>query len=118
MPFYKRFYSPGELQFIITSTYRRTPTFSSERFRRDFVEVLNHLRLEMQFHLVGWVLMPEHFHLLGKPKPARTRGHYEFDPPASEGPNGATHPRCPSQAPGKQWLPEDAGAIPSAAERP
>ncbi len=90
--------------------------FSSERFRRDFVEVLNHVRLERQFLLVGWVLVPEHFHRLGKPKLARTSGHHEFDPPASEGPNGARPPRCPWPAPGKQWLPEDAGAIPSASE--
>ncbi len=118
MPFYRGYFHPGQLQFIGTSTYRRAPIFSSERLRRDFVEVLNHLRLEMQFLLVGWVLRPDHFHLLGKPKLARTSGHDEFDPPASEGSNGATHPRCPSPAPGKQLLPEDAGAIPSAAERP
>ncbi len=108
MPFDRRYFHPGPLQFITTSPDRRAPIFSSDRFRRDFVEVLNHLRLEMQFLLVGWVLMPDHFHLLGKPKLARTSGQDEFDPPASEGPNGATHPRCPSQAPGKQLLPEEA----------
>ncbi len=46
MPFYRRYFHPGQLQFITTSTYRRAPIFSSDRFRRDFVEVLNHLRLE------------------------------------------------------------------------
>ncbi len=38
MPFYHRVYSPGELQFITTSTYRRTPLFLSDRFRRGFVQ--------------------------------------------------------------------------------
>jgi hypothetical protein len=32
MPIYHRTYSPGELQFITTSTYRRTPVFFSPRF--------------------------------------------------------------------------------------
>ncbi len=56
MPFYRRSFHPGQLQLITTSTDRRAPIFSSDRFRRDFVEVLKHLRLEMQFLLVGWVL--------------------------------------------------------------
>jgi putative transposase len=70
MPFYRRYYHPGQLQFVTSSTYRRTPVFSSQRFCRDFVEVLDGLRHEMQFLLVGWVLMPDHFHLLIKPEPA------------------------------------------------
>jgi len=72
MPFYRRYFHPGQLQFITTRTYRRTPIFSSDRFRRDFVEALTQLRLEMQFLLVGWVFMPDHFHLLIKPEPADT----------------------------------------------
>ena len=32
VPIYHRIYSPGELQFIATSTYRRVPIFRSERF--------------------------------------------------------------------------------------
>lgn len=35
-----------------------------------FVDVLRQLRQEKGFLLVGWVLMPEHFHLLIKPEPA------------------------------------------------
>ncbi len=44
MPLYKRHYSPGQLQFITTSTYRRAPLFLSECFPRCFVETLAHLR--------------------------------------------------------------------------
>ncbi len=75
MPFCRRYFHPGQLQFITTRTDHRAPIFSSDRFRRDFVEVLNHLRLERQFLLVGWVLMPEHFHRLASPnwpEPAAT----------------------------------------------
>ena len=69
MPFYKRHYSPGQLQFVTASTYRRAPLFISERFRRGFVETLAQARQEMTFRLIGWVLMPDHFHLLLKPEP-------------------------------------------------
>ncbi len=53
MPFYPRVYSPGELQFITTSTYRRTPLFLSDRFRRSFVQRLEERRQEWRFLLTG-----------------------------------------------------------------
>jgi hypothetical protein len=40
-PVFHRIYSPGELQFITTSTYRRMPLFLSDRFRRWFVQRLS-----------------------------------------------------------------------------
>jgi len=72
MPLYHRVYSPGELQFITTSTYRRTFLFLADRFRRCFVQRLDEVRQELHFLLIGWVLMPEHFHVLIKPEPAQT----------------------------------------------
>ena len=72
MPSYHRVYGPGELQFITSSTYRRTPLFLSELFRRCFVRRLDEVRQEWHFLLIGWVLMPEHFHVLIKPEPAET----------------------------------------------
>lgn len=72
MPRYHRRYSPGQLQFINSSTYRRVPLFLSDRFRRNFVSTLAGIRKELGFLLIGWVLMPEHFHLLIKPEPADT----------------------------------------------
>jgi len=72
MPYHKRQYSPGKLQFITASTYRRAPLFLSERFCRCFVETLAEARQATQFLLIGWVLMPDHFHLLIKPEPAET----------------------------------------------
>ena len=35
-----------------------------------FVETLRQLRHETGFLVIGWVLMPEHFHLLIRPQPA------------------------------------------------
>ena len=70
MPVYQRHYPPGELQFITASTYCRAPLFLSDRFRSVFVEALAATRQKIEFLLIGWVLMPEHFHLLLKPEPA------------------------------------------------
>ena len=47
MPFYHRVYSSGELPFITTSTYRRTPLFLSDRFR--LVERLDEVRQELDY---------------------------------------------------------------------
>jgi len=65
VPVSRRHFAPGQLQFITSSTYRRTMLFDSHRFRCDFVEVLRQFRRETGFLLVGWVLMPEHFQRLG-----------------------------------------------------
>ena len=72
MPVYRRYFDPGQLQFITSSTYRRVKLFDSERFRRDFVDVLRQLREQWGFLLIGWVVMPEHFHLLLQPQPAES----------------------------------------------
>ena len=72
MPTSKRHFAPGQLQFLTSSTYRRARLFASDRFRWSFVEVLEQLRSEMGFLLIGWVLMPDHFHLLIKPEPAES----------------------------------------------
>ena len=70
MPVYGRHFSPGHLQFITTSTHRRNPLFTCQRFCWTFVETLRQVRQETGPLLLGWVLMPEHFHLLIKPEPA------------------------------------------------
>ena len=72
MPCYHRVFEPGQLQFITSSTYRRVPVFVSESFCQTFAEVLGTLRQEFGFRLVGWVLMPDHFHLLIRPWPAES----------------------------------------------
>jgi putative transposase len=72
MPWYHRLYRPGELQFLTASTYRRTPLFRADRFRRCFVQRWEEVRQQLHLRLIGWVLMPEHFHLLIQPQPAGT----------------------------------------------
>ena len=74
MPVYHRTYSPGELQFITTSTYRRTPVFFSPRFCHYFVQRLEEVRQKMHCLLIGWVPTRPltDFHLLLKPQPAQS----------------------------------------------
>jgi putative transposase len=70
VPISGRHFEPGQLRFTTTSTYRRVPIFSIPKFPQLFVEALRAARSKFSFLLVGWVLMPEHFHLLFQPWPA------------------------------------------------
>jgi putative transposase len=60
----KRYYGRKHLHFITCSCYRRRPGLGS-RLRRDlFLRVLEQVRQRYRFSVVGYVVMPEHFHLL------------------------------------------------------
>ena len=60
----KRICGFGHLHFITFSCYRRLPLLRSARARNVFVRVLHQVRREHGFKLVGYVVMPEHVHLL------------------------------------------------------
>lgn len=63
----KHFEVPGEAHFLTFSCYKRLPLFSKDRTRRWIVDALDQARSKHQFDLWGWVIMPEHVHLLIKP---------------------------------------------------
>lgn len=64
----RRIYGFGHLHFITFSCYRRLPLLGAARSRTIFVEVLGEIRQRHKFKLVGYVVMPEHVHLLmGEP---------------------------------------------------
>jgi putative transposase len=58
------YYGLNHLHLLTRSTYRRTRLYDSERFKNHWVDTLGELRQELGFRIVGYVLMPEHFHLL------------------------------------------------------
>ena len=60
----KRYYGQGHLHFITCSCYRRLPLLRSTRARNLLVKVLGQVRRDYGFALVGYVVMPEHIHLL------------------------------------------------------
>jgi putative transposase len=60
----KHYYGLNHLHYLTRSTYRRARLFDSERFKHQFVGTLDVLRSELHFKIIGYVLMPEHLHLL------------------------------------------------------
>jgi putative transposase len=59
-----RHYGAGYLHFITTSCYRRLPLLQRPRHRDLLLEVLESVRRRYRFVVVGYVVMPEHLHLL------------------------------------------------------
>src|SRR5271156_1587024 len=53
-----------QLQLITCSCYRRRPLLGTARRRDAFLRIQNEVRERYQFWLVGYVVMPEHIHLL------------------------------------------------------
>ena len=64
----KRRYGQHHLHFITFSCYRRVPLLRSVRAKNTFVSILGEVRDRYRFVLAGYVVMPEHVHLLiGEP---------------------------------------------------
>jgi putative transposase len=60
----RRFYGRGDLHFVTFSCYRRRPLLGTPRARHCFVKILEQVRSRHCFQLTGYVVMPEHVHLL------------------------------------------------------
>jgi putative transposase len=60
----KRYYGQGHLHFLTFSCYRRLPLLGTARDRAVFVRALAAIRERYRFLLLGYVVMPEHVHLL------------------------------------------------------
>ena len=60
----KRYQAEGSYHFITFSCYRRLPYLNQDAARLVFEEILERLRQRHQFYVFGYVLMPEHVHLL------------------------------------------------------
>ena len=59
-----RYYGSGYLHFITTSCYRRSALLGTAQNRDLFLEVMEQVRRRYRFVVVGYVIMPEHIHLL------------------------------------------------------
>jgi putative transposase len=59
-----RSYGAHHLHFITCSCYRRLPFLSTARCRDRFLSILEQTRQRYRFVVVGYVVMPEHIHLL------------------------------------------------------
>ncbi len=56
-----------EARYLTFSTYRRLPLFRPPGLRDEFARVLERAHAALGFVLRGWVLMPEHVHLIVVP---------------------------------------------------
>ncbi len=68
----KRYYGRGDLHFVTFSCYRRLPLLGTMRARNLFVQALGKIRERYKFLLVGYVVMPNHVHLLISESPKAT----------------------------------------------
>jgi putative transposase len=60
----KRFQHEAEDHFITFSCYQRRPYLASPDARNTFLESLEAMRQRYEFEVLGYVVMPEHVHLL------------------------------------------------------
>lgn len=60
----ERRYGQRHLHFITCSCYRRLPFLRTARKRDALLKIVNAVREKYQFSLVGYVVMPEHIHIL------------------------------------------------------
>ena len=59
-----RLQQSGDLHFVTFSCYQRMPLLGSAAMRDLFALSLERMRGRYQFRILGYVLMPEHVHLL------------------------------------------------------
>ena len=59
-----RYYRADDLHCITGSCHRRLPELRTARSRDRFLKILEQVRQRYQFVALGYVVMPEHVHLL------------------------------------------------------
>jgi putative transposase len=64
----RRFELDGHARFLTFSCYQRLPLLNHDGIRQLFLDRLAKLLAEQQVRLLGWVLMPEHAHLIVFPE--------------------------------------------------
>jgi REP element-mobilizing transposase RayT len=65
----RRIYGKGHMHYVTCSCYRREPRLGTARSRDVFLQVFEKARRQFGFIVVGFVVMPEHVHLLiGEPQ--------------------------------------------------
>ena len=60
----KRYYNLKHLHFLTCSCYHRRPLLNTPGRRNLFLRVLEQARRRYRFVVIGYVVMPEHIHLL------------------------------------------------------
>jgi putative transposase len=66
----KRYHEPGHLHELTFSCYQRRPLLTNDQWRERLSRTIDAAGLAAQCELVAFVFMPEHVHLLIRPKAA------------------------------------------------
>ena len=64
----KHYEIEGHAHYLTFSNYRRIPMLSKEQTCNWFVSAVAKARVELEFDLWAWVIMPDHAHLLIWPR--------------------------------------------------
>jgi putative transposase len=65
----KRYYGAGDAHFITCGCYHRKPWLDTPARRDLFLNILEEVRRRCRFVVLGYIVMPDHFHLLiGEPQ--------------------------------------------------
>ena len=59
-----RYQETGDLHFITFSCFRHRPILGTPEARNTFLEILEQARAKYDCHIFGYVVMPDHVHLL------------------------------------------------------
>ncbi len=60
----KRYYGAGDFHFITCSCYQRQSLLGTSHRRDLLLDVLESVRSRYRMVVLGYVVMPEHFHML------------------------------------------------------
>jgi putative transposase len=64
----KRWEAPGDVRFVTFSCEKRLPLFGNPKIRGVFADRLGAMRDLFKCELFAWVVMPEHVHLVARPR--------------------------------------------------
>lgn len=67
MPKLKHYDNLGTARFVTFGCYHRYQLLTDEKIKRIFIDNLNIIRQEYQIKIYGYVIMPEHIHLVLHP---------------------------------------------------
>src|SRR5919205_823673 len=70
-----RFHQSGQSHFVTFCCYHRRPLLATDESRRIFESALERVRRSYRLYVYGYVVMPEHVHLLlSEPQPLKPEG--------------------------------------------
>ena len=72
MAAFRRYLEAGQCYFVTTAAHLRQPLFADHRLCRILEGNLKFYRDRMKFSLHGYVIMPDHVHLLVTPRQTAT----------------------------------------------